>query len=246
MRIRVYSWGLLFFFFALTTIQSKAQMGYQLHKSRNESSWFIGVNAGLTSYNGDLARYNFDPIYKYKEESKFAISLNIGKSLNRYFSARAFYTSGGLKAFNNPKSIRYDAKLNVFGLQILANFNTLISQLEYVPDFYIYGIGGIASVSTKPMLYYISNDSLNNTTIDSLNYTTKISSFDLNAGLGISYTILRNFDAYAELVYHYTMSDELDLVTESKKDKFFHTLIGIRYRFAFAGNKGTSIFERKR
>lgn len=246
MRISIHKKSAFFLFFIFAFLYSEAQMSYQLHKSRNESSWFVSGSAGLTSYLGDLARFNFDPIYKYKEESKFAFTLAAGKSFNHIYSARVFFISGGLKAYDNPHSIRYDAKLTSYGLQFLINFNTLIGSMNYVPDVYIYGIAGAGSTSTKPMLYHISNDSINNTPIDSLNYAANISTFDLNVGLGVNISILRNFDAFAELVYHYTMSDELDLVVGEKKDAFFHSLIGIRYRFAFAGNKGSSIFGRKR
>ena len=246
MRIRVYKRGLLILLFAFAVLYSEAQLSYQLHKSRNENSWFISGSLGLTSYLGDLARFNFDPIYKYKEESKFAFTLAAGKSFNQIYSARAFFLSGGLKAYDNPHLIRYDAKLTSYGLQFLINFNTLIGKMNYVPDVFIYGIAGAGSTSTKPMVYHISNDSINNTPIDSLNYAENISTFDVNFGLGVNLSILRNFDAFAEIVYHYTMSDELDLVVGEKKDAFFHTLVGIRYRFAFAGNKGSSIFGRKR
>jgi len=243
---RVYYRGLLILFFAFSFFRGEAQISYQLHKSRNETSWFVSGHIGMTSYLGDIARYGSDPIYKFKEESKIAYGLFIGKSFNQKFSGRLYFNIGGLKAYNNELSIRYDASMMTFGLQFMVNFYTLIAKMDYVPDFYIYGIAGAGSIMTKPVLYHINSDSLDITPIDKLNYAEKINSFEINGGLGVNMTILRNFDAFAELVYHYTMTDELDLTVDEKNDKYFQTLIGIRYRFAFAGNKGSSAFSRKR
>lgn len=248
MRIRNIKWVFLILFFAFAINQTDAQMSYQLHKSRNESSWFGSASVGITSYIGDLARFNFDPIYKAQEESKFAMNFTAGKSFNHIYSAQAYYTIAGLKAYNNPQAIRYDAKLTSYGIQFLVNFNTLIGRMDYVPDIYIYGIIGAGMVQSKPVLYHISTDTINinDAPIKEMNYTEKVSSTDLNFGLGLNYSALRNFDAYIEMNYHLLLSDEIDLVVLEKRDKYFHTQIGVRYRFAFAGNKGTSIFGRKR
>jgi len=247
MRTKKYKQTLFLLLMVFGFFSAEAQLNYQLHRSRNETSWFAGANLGITSYLGDLARYNFDPIYKVKEESKFAFGFVIGKSLNQIYSAQAYFTKGGLAAYNDPKLISYDASLINYGLQLSINFNTLIGRQKYVPDSYIYGIAGAGSVIVKPQLFHISSDSLvNNTPIDSLNYSSSISTFEFNVGLGVNLSILRNMDAYAEIDYHHSFSDELDLTSGGKSDSFYHLSIGLRYRFAFAGNNGSSAFSNKR
>lgn len=233
---------LLIIFFAFAFILANAQMSYQLDKSRNERSWFTSINAGYTSYYGNLAVYNYDPILKLKKESKFAIGLTAGKSFNQFFSARFYFTMGGLKAYNNERLIRMDAKMNNYGVQLMVNFTTVITQMDYVPDFYFYGIGGAGMAATKPVIYNIPDD----LPLDSLNIATIASAFELNAGLGLSYNLLRNFDVNVELIYHYSLSSELDLISEAKKDSFMHLNGGITYRFGFPGNKGSSAFSRRR
>ncbi|OYT17140.1 MAG: hypothetical protein B7C24_04235 [Bacteroidetes bacterium 4572_77] len=225
-------------------VNTYGQHSLKKDRYRNETAWFVDVNAGITSYIGDWARYNFDPIYKIREESKAAFSINVGKSLNRIFTARVYFTMGGLKAYNNPLSIQYDAKLYNYGAQATLNFSSWIGKLNYVPDFYIYGIAGAGMAISKPLLYHIPTDSLIQTTTTQAN--ASISTLEVNTGLGFSYHFYDNFDAYIELLYHHSFSDELDLKIDGKNDAFFHTLIGLKYRFAYKGYNFNSVFNRRR
>lgn len=226
-------------------VTSSAQIQYSMDNSRNENSWFVGVNTGVTIYYGTIGVFNYDPILKIKEESKFAFGITAGKSLNRYLSAQAYFTSGGLKATNNERGIRYNASLTNYGVQFLVNFSSIFGDTDYIPIFSVYGIVGGGSASTKPVLYSIEEkgDAI---PIDSLNYATKISTLEFNIGLGASYEIFNQIDALIELDYHYTMSDELDLTSEDEKDNFMYIKAGVRYRFGFTETKRSSAFGRRR
>lgn len=233
--------------FLLISISSEAQIRYQLHKSRNETSWFAGVNAGITSYYGSLAVFNRDPLLKLQKESKFAFGLVAGKSFNRFIGARLYYISGGLKAENNDLQIIYDAKLNAYGGQFIVQFATLIARMEYVPDYALYGIFGAGLVNSKPQILSIpSEKDPTSNPIDSLNYATQISSFDFNIGLGGSYEIFNQVDLNVEISYHMSFSEELDLTPGGGKDKYLHISLGAIYRFGFQGHKNTSGFGRRR
>ena len=226
-------------------LNSMAQMKYRLDNSRNENSWFVGMNAGITTYYGTLGVFNYDPILKIQKESKFAFGIVAGKSLNRYLSAQAYFTSGGFQALNNEKKIKYDASLTNYGGQFLINFSSIFGNTDYIPVFSIYGIAGGGFASTKPILYSIEDED-EGQPIDSLNYATKVSSLEFNIGLGTSYEIFNQIDILAELTYHFTMSDELDLTAEGGKDNFMYIKAGARYRFGFGGTKGSSVFGRRR
>lgn len=238
-------YSLLILFLLGIHISSNAQMKFRQDNSRNENSWFAGVNTGVTSYYGTLGVFNYDPILKIQEESKFAFGLTAGKSLNRYLSARAYITLGGFKAKNNEKGISYDAKLTNYGGQFLVNFSSIFGDTDYIPIFSVYGIVGGGFANSKPVLYSIEEEG-DDIPIDSLNYTTKISTLEFNIGLGASYEVFNQMDVLVELDYHYTMSDELDLTAEGGKDNFMYIKVGARYRFGFAGTKGSSAFGRRR
>ena len=238
---------LLPLFFILVFIsENQAQIKYQLHKSRNEQSWFVSINAGFSSYYGNLGVYNRDPILKLQKESKFAYGLFAGKSFNNIWGARVYYNSGGLKAQNNELQVVYDAKISNYGVQLVVQFNTLIGGMDYIPDFAIYGIAGVGMVNSKPILSSIENEDEPSQPIDSLNYETSVSSMTLNLGLGVSYAIFSQFDVNAEIVYHRSMTDELDLYVEGGKDQFVNIRLGFIYRFGFPGQKSTSAFGHKR
>lgn len=224
---------------------SSAQMKFRQDNSRNENSWFVGINAGVTSYYGTLGVFNYDPILKIKEESKFAFGLTAGKSLNRYLSARAYFIMGGFKAQNNERGISYDAKLTNYGGQFLINFSSIFGDTDYIPVFSLYGLVGGGFANTKPILYSIEEEG-EGIPIDSLNYATSVSTLEFNIGLGASYEIFNQIDVLVELDYHFGMSDELDLTAEGGKDKFMYLKAGLRYRFGFSGTKGSSAFGRRR
>ncbi|NPD45157.1 MULTISPECIES: outer membrane beta-barrel protein [unclassified Lentimicrobium] len=238
-------YSLLALFLLGIYISSNAQMKFRQDNSRNENSWFIDVNTGVTSFYGTLGVFNYDPILKIKEESKFAFGITAGKSFNKYLSARAYFTSGGFKATNNERGIRYDASLTNYGGQFLINFSSIFGDTDYIPIFSVYGIVGVGLASTKPILYSIEEEGYG-TPIDSLNYATKVSTLEFNIGLGVSYEIFNQIDILVELDYHYGMSDELDLTTDGGKDNFMYLKAGLRYRFGFADTKGSSAFGRRR
>lgn len=235
------------FIILLFSVFSEAQMRYQLHKSRNETSWFAGFNLGMTSYYGSLAVFNRDPLLKLQKESKFAFGFVLGKSFNKFVGARAYYTLGGLKAQNNDLQVIYDAKLNSFGGQIIVQFTTLIGRMDYVPDYALYGIIGAGMLRTKPEILTIpTEDDPESIPIDSLNYSSQVSSLDFNIGLGGSYEIFDQVDINAEISYFLSFSEELDLTSGGGNDNFLHLSLGAIYRFGFRGHRNTSAFGRKR
>jgi len=238
-------YSLLILFSVGIYLSSNAQMKFRQDNSRNENSWFVGVNTGVTSYYGTLGVFNYDPILKIREESKFALGLTAGKSFNKYLSVRAYYTSGGFKATNNERGIKFDASLTNYGGQFLVNVSSIFGDTDYIPIFSVYGIAGAGFVSTKPILYTIEEEG-DGIPIDSLNYATKVSALEFNIGLGASYEISNQIDVLVELNYHYGTSDELDLTSEGGKDNFMYLKAGFRYRFGFAGTKGSSAFGRRR
>ncbi len=237
--------GLLILFVILLVFESHAQLQLQLHKSRNENSWFVDANAGFNNYYGTLGIYNYDPILKLKKESHLALGINLGKSFNYVLSGRAFYNYAGLRAYNNELRLRFESKMHNVGGQFLINFSSWIGGISYVPDFTVYGIAGAGLVFASPNLYTIPDESTE-TSDDILIKSESVMAFELNAGIGLSYMIFHRFDAIMELAYHYSMSDELDLVSEGGKDKFLYLKAGLRYRFAFPGIKNTRAFGRKR
>lgn len=231
----------------LFLVNGIAQINYQFDKSRNETSWYAGLNAGVTSYYGNIAMYNRDPLLKIKKESKFAYGIVAGKSFSRFVGARAYFTKGGLQAENGDLQIHYDAKLTSYGGQLIVQFATLIGRLDYVPDYALYGIVGFGLVNTKPVISTIptEKDPVSQP-IDSMNYATQISSSEFNLGLGGSYEIFNQVDANIEISYHMSFSEELDLMPGSGKDHYLYLSIGAIYRFGFIGQRNTSPFSRRR
>lgn len=236
----------LLFFILVFTLKNQAQIEYQLNKSRNEQSWFVGINAGFSIYYGNLGVYNRDPILKLRKESKFAYGLFAGKSFNNIWGAKVYYNLGGLKAQNNELQLVYDAKISNYGAQLVVQFSTLIGGMEYIPDFAIYGIAGAGMVNSKPILSTIANEDDPSQPIDSLNYLTSVSSITFDLGLGASYVIFNQFDINAEIIYHRSMTDELDLYVENGKDQFVNISLGVIYRFGFPGQKSSSAFGHRR
>mgnify|MGYP005838517733 CR=1 FL=1 len=238
---------LTFVMLILFLSNAMTQIRYQLDKSRNETSWFAGINAGMTSFYGSLAVFNRDPLLKLQKESKFAFGLVAGKSFNRFLGARVYYISGGFKAQNNDLQVIYNANLNSYGGQFIIQFATLIGRMDYVPDYALYGIAGLGMLSVKPELLTIPTENEpSSIPIDTLNYSSQISTFDFNIGLGGSYEIFNQVDVNVEIIYHMSFSEELDLSPGDSKDNFLYLSFGAIYRFGFQGERNTAGFGRKR
>lgn len=87
--------------------------------------WTIDLNAGFTSYFGDLSQYDLNPVYKLINESKPALGIKLTKNIGKYFGVSGQIIYGGFfsnyiserafktKIFEYNTQVRFDL-LNVF------------------------------------------------------------------------------------------------------------------------------------
>lgn len=72
-----------------------------------QSGWYLGANAGIASYFGDISFYDLDPVNKIRHESRFVSGLTAGKSLNQWIDLEMNFYHGGLSGSNHNNDLYF-------------------------------------------------------------------------------------------------------------------------------------------
>ncbi len=117
---RVYLIGFLLLLSGYTCAEGPKKKK-SLNKAGIFNFWKIELNAGATSYFGDLSEYDLNPVFKVAKESVPGIGLRVTKSLfHDKIGVGGQLIKGGFRCYNDPD---YSFRTGIFEYNIQAHAN---------------------------------------------------------------------------------------------------------------------------
>ena len=211
---------LLFVAFPVT---SNAQYSKRLKPKKFEwtKNWAINLNAGATSFFGDVSLYDDDYSDKLKKESSVGYGVIISRRINPLFNLELQFLKGRLKG-KNSKS-KFEAEIFEYTFNTTLNVvNLLLPENE--GHFFLYAKMGFGQFKFSSTLIYNDPEKADRT-VD-----TGVPEFVFLFGTGAYYSISPSFNVTAEITGRMTDNDQID-GTKNKNDKDFYSYmsIGITY-----------------
>jgi hypothetical protein len=196
-------------------------------------NWSINLNAGLTSFFGDLSKYDTEIMEKLTKESGLAFSGILTKHVNSKigFSGQLLY--GTLKGENNSKVsfeatvIEYNAHLRINVVNLFSPYNIAKMGIEFY--------GGIGQYLFKTTQYDLRNNENKINVLD-----TGTPEFLYFFGVGLSYKVTDKFRITGDFGVRQAQNDKLDdFVKNNNNDYYSYLSIGVTYHIdSFIKSKG--------
>lgn len=188
-------------------------------------NWSISINAGVTSYFGDLSYYDNNLSGKFNYESEPAFSAMVNKQFTSAFGVGGQILYGGLSNENNNVS---DFRTSFFEYNLQARFNIIeaINGKKVSP----LGITFFAGVG---QFLFRTVDYLNDGSSPVQNiHNTGVPEFVYFGGGELSYLINERVAVTTDLAIKQAQNDKLDNFSEGGDyDYYSFASIGITYRF---------------
>lgn len=186
-------------------------------------NWGINVNAGLTSYYGDLSIYDNDFVGKLQHESRLGMSVILIKRLDPAFSFSGQVLVGQLKGQKNNLEMR--SAIFEYNLHMRLNFVEMISpkRNHKVGVTGFAGIGNFLFATTLKEYYEggVKESSLN----------ARVPEFIYFFGGGINCMVSNNIDLTMELSIKRFENDKVDGIVANKGyDYYSYLAIGFTYK----------------
>ncbi|MCB2219787.1 MAG: hypothetical protein KQI35_05265 [Bacteroidetes bacterium] len=202
-------------------------------QNRVWKNWSMSLNAGVTSYFGDLSKYDLQVPGKFKHESQPAFALTLNKQFTGSLGLAGQILYGGLK--NEPTN-ELDFKTNFIEYNFHLRFNVIEAINGYRSSpvgFTVYA--GVGQFLFKAVEYAYVEGKMNETV-----HNTRVPEFVYFGGGELSYAISDRFSISADMAIRQAQNDKLDNVVKGDDfDYYTFTSIGITYRFIdlFGSNK---------
>jgi hypothetical protein len=186
-------------------------------------NWSFNANLGVTSFFGDLSKYDTDPYKKITRESGPAYGGILTRHLSPKFSLAGQLLAGKLKGSNYLGSsfessfIEYSFQGRIDILNIIwPNTISRFGVIAYA------GIGQFLFNTTKSVIIDdVMEKSVNNTGVPEFVYIF---------GSGLYYKINPEYSITLDLAIRQTQNDKLDMyIKNSANDYYSHLSIGISY-----------------
>jgi hypothetical protein len=186
--------------------------------------WSINVNAGISSYYGDLSYYDSDFAGKISNESGAAF----GGSLTKYFNDK-FGVSGQLIYGNfsgGKSSNQTDFKTRFFEYNIQAKIDFIrLFISDRNPKFGIEGFAGVGQ-----LWFNVANYKYNEGISNQEKYISTAPEFVYFGGLGAHYHFSEQFAITADMSIKQLQNDRLDnLIKNNDFDFYTYGSIGVTY-----------------
>jgi hypothetical protein len=196
-------------------------------------NWSLNLNAGLSSFFGDLSKFDTEIVQKLTKESGAAFSGILTKHISPKFgvSGQLFY--GGLKGENNSQ-VSFEATIVEYNAHLRVNLINLMSpnnRSKLGIELY----GGIGQFVFKTTKYDLRNNE------------TKISIKDTGTpefmyffGTGMSYKITDKIGATLDVSMRQAQNDYIDdFVKNDNYDYYSYLSVGLTYYIeSFKKSKG--------
>jgi hypothetical protein len=186
-------------------------------------NWSFNANLGVTSFFGDLSKYDTDPFKKITHESGPAYGGILTRHLSPKFSLAGQLLAGNLKGSNYLGS-SFESSFIEYNFQ--GRFDILnIIWPSTISRFGVIAYGGIGQFlfnTTKSVLIDDGMEkSVNNTGVPEFVYIF---------GAGLYYKITPEYSITLDLAIRQTQNDKLDnYIKNSANDYYSHLSIGFSY-----------------
>ncbi|MBC8485893.1 MAG: porin family protein [Bacteroidetes bacterium] len=184
--------------------------------------WSINVNAGLTSYFGDLSIYDSKIGNKLTKESGPAFGAILTKHINNKFGISGQLLYGNLKSTKN--NVSFKSKLFEYNLHARVNFISLFSPCKQ-HNFGIVGYAGIGQFLVETTKYKYSDGYT-----EIIIHNSSVPEFVYFFGVGIYYKVADKIGITADLALRQCRNDRLDdYVKNNNYDYYSFLNIGVTY-----------------
>lgn len=198
--------------------------------------WSINVNAGYTSYFGDLSYHDTEVVGKFNYESKPAFGLMVTKHFDKKFGVSGQLLVGQLIGGDNKNS-SFETDLLEYNIQARLDFIRIILPGRN-PKFGLEGFAGIGHVWFKSKQLRLNEGE----PIKS-SYQSNVPELVLFGGIGMHYHINDKFAVTSSLSLRHLQNDKLDqLVKNDDYDFYSYLSIGVTY---YIGGKGSQPLRNK-
>ncbi|MEZ5199264.1 MAG: hypothetical protein R2764_23650 [Bacteroidales bacterium] len=186
------------------------------------NSWSVNVNAGFTSYYGDLSIYDDDLGKKLSNESGPAYSVIISKQFNPVFAFCSQFLVGELKGKKGYSS--FNTSLMEYNFHFRINIKNIIFP-DRLKKLGVIGFAGVGQFLFKTNFYYF-NDGKSTLEI----HDTGVPEFVYFFGGGLHYTLTNKVFITADLSLRHSQNDRLDNVNRGGNyDYYTYISVGISY-----------------
>lgn len=185
-------------------------------------TWSVNINAGLTSYYGDLSLYDSEFSEKLKKESGPALGFIINKNFSNSFSLSGQLLYGNIGCIND--NIEIISKFIEYNFHFRIDFVSLAMQNK-PHKFGIIGYAGIGQFlfDTEKIEYFEGYSESNR-------HNTGVPEFVYFAGGSIYYKVNENIGITADLGLRQCQNDKLDdYVKENDFDYYTYLSVGVTY-----------------
>lgn len=205
------------------------------HKPGVWDDWEINMNAGLTSFFGDLSLYDSDITGKLTKESKPAFSGILVKNINSKFGLGGQLLYGGLQG-ENASSMSFEATIIEYNFHFRFNAINLIFP-DNLSNFGLVGYAGAGQFVFNVTQYDARGEDLEIKIHD-----TGTPEFVYFLGTGVFYKVTDKFSATADMALRQAQNDKLDDFNKNGNfDYYTHISFGITYHIdSFKKSNGFS------
>lgn len=215
--------------------EAQAWGGGKKSKSKILEDWSINVNAGLTSFFGDLSKFDTEIMEKLTQESGPAFSGILTKHLgqSRKFGIAGQLLYGGLKGENNS-NVSFEATIIEYNIQGRVNFINLFSP-DNRSKLGIELYGGLGQFIFKTTKYDARNSE-----VDINQKDTGTPEFTYFFGTGLSYKVIDKVGITLDVAMRQAQNDYLDdFVKNDNYDYYTYLSLGATYYIdSFKKSKG--------
>lgn len=191
------------------------------------NSWSVNVNAGLTSYYGDMSIYDNDLANKFSQESGPAYSIIFSKQFNQIFSLSGQFLSGELKGKKSSSS--FTTSILEYNLHFKINIKNIIFPKK-LRKFGIIGFAGVGQFLFKTNFYYY-NDGTSTLQV----HNTGVPEFVYFFGGGLEYYLTNKVYLTTDLSLRHSQNDMLENVNKNG-DYDYYTYINLGVSFSFGNS----------
>lgn len=191
------------------------------------SSWSLNINAGFTSYYGDISIYDSDLVNKFSEESGPAYSFIVSKKFNSIIRLSGQVLSGQLQGSN--KSYGFNTRLLEYNLHVRINVKNIIFPKK-LKRFGLIGLVGVGQFLFKTDFYYY-NDGTRTSEV----HDTGVPEFVYFFGGGLQYQLSNKLCITSDLSLRHSQNDRLDNVDKSGNYDYY-TYLGFGLEFNFGSS----------
>jgi len=217
MNNKIYLTTLATIFLGIIVLQTAhSQSLHNDMRAEIRNIWSINLNAGLTSYFGDLSMYDTKIGDKLTKESGPAFGVILTKHINNKFGISGQLLFGNLKS--NKNNVSFKSKLLEYNLHARVDFISLFSPYKQ-HNFGIVGLAGIGQFLVETTKYKYSDGYT-----EIIIHYSSVPEFVYFFGAGIYYEIANKIGITADLALRQCRNDRLDDYVKSNNYDYYSFL----------------------